>query len=113
MPGIKYFPHNLIVEDKNIIVRLDLNVPLKNKKIQDPTRVDQVMPFLQNLIKKKAKTIVISHLGRPKGIMDNTLSLLPIYKYLKEKLSTNMYFYTGEINDKLKEKISFLKRIYY
>ena len=63
MPGIKYFPHNLIVEDKNIIVRLDLNVPLKNKKIQDLTRVNQVMPFLQNLIKKKAKTIVISHLG--------------------------------------------------
>jgi phosphoglycerate kinase len=109
MPEIKYFPHNLNVEDKNIIVRVDLNVPLKDKKIQDLTRINLAIPFLQNLVKKKAKIILISHLGRPKGMKDNALSLLPIYKYLKEKLNTNMYFYAGEINDKLKEKISYLK----
>jgi phosphoglycerate kinase len=40
---------------------------------------------------------------------NNALSLLPIYKYLKKKLSTNMYFYTGEINDELNTKSSFLK----
>ena len=55
MSEIKYFPHNLNVEDKNIIVRVDLNVPLKDKKIQDLTRINQVIPFLQNLVKKKSK----------------------------------------------------------
>ena len=109
MSEIKYFPHNLNVEDKNIIVRVDLNVPLKDKKIQDLTRINQVIPFLQNLVKKKAKIILISHLGRPKGMKDNALSLLPVYKYLKENLNTNMYFYAGEINNNVKEKISYLK----
>ena len=109
MPGIKYFPHNLNVKNKKIIVRVDLNVPLKDKKILDATRIEQALPFLQNLITRKAKIILISHLGRPKGIRDSTLSLLPIYKYLKKKLNTNIYFYTGEINDELRAKSSYLK----
>ena len=109
MLGIKYFPHNLNVENKKVIVRVDLNVPLKDKKIQDSTRIEQVLPFLQELIKRKARIILISHLGRPKGTRDSALSLLPVYKYLKEKLSTNLYFYTGEINDEIKTKSLYLK----
>ena len=50
MLGIKYFPHNLNVENKKVIVRVDLNVPLKDKKIQDSTRIEQALPFLQDLI---------------------------------------------------------------
>ena len=109
MQGIKYLPRDLNIKDKSIIVRVDLNVPLKDKIIQDFTRIEQVLTFLQNLIERKAKVILISHLGRPKGIRDNTLSLLPIYKYVKKKLNTNMYFYTGEINDELKTKSAYLK----
>jgi phosphoglycerate kinase len=109
MLEIKYFPQKINVEGKKIIVRVDLNVPLKDKRIQDPTRILQVLPFLQDLIKKKSKIILISHLGRPKGIRNSDLSLLPIYKYLKEKLNTNMYFYAGEINNEVKTKCSYLK----
>ena len=85
MPGIKYFPSNLNIESKKIVVRVDLNVPLKDKKILDSTRIEQVIPFLKDLIRKKAKIILIAHLGRPKGMRDSTLSLLPIFKYLKKK----------------------------
>jgi len=109
MQGIKYFPQDLNIENKRIIVRVDFNVPLKNKKIQDPTRIEQELPFLIDLVKRKSKIILISHLGRPKGIRDSALSLLPVYKYLKKKLNTNMYFYTGEINNEIKEKSSYLK----
>jgi len=109
MQGIKYFPQDLNIEGKKIIVRVDLNVPLKDKKIQDTTRIDLVLPFLKDLVKRKSKIILISHLGRPKGIKDSSLSLLPVYKYLKEKLNANMYFYTGEINDEVKTKSSYLK----
>ena len=109
MQGIKYFPKDLNVEGKRIIVRVDLNVPLKDKKIQDSTRIEQVLPFLKDLIKRKSKIILISHLGRPKGAKDIALSLLPVYKYLKEKINTNMYFYTGEINDEIETKSSYLK----
>ena len=109
MSGIKYFPQDLNLENKTIILRVDLNVPIVEKKIQDFTRISLILPFLEELIKKKSKIIMISHLGRPKGLRDATLSLLPVYKHLKEKLHTNMYFYTGEINDELNSKCSYLK----
>jgi phosphoglycerate kinase len=108
MTGIKYFPKNLDIKGKIILLRLDLNVPLKEKVIQDHARIDQILPFLKELSEKKSKIIILSHLGRPKGIKDTSLSLLPIYKYLKEKLDTNTYFFTGEINDELKAKCSYL-----
>jgi len=109
MPGIKYFPQDLHINGKKIILRVDLNVPLKDKKIQDFTRISLALPFLKNLIKKKSKIILITHLGRPKGIKNSNLSLLPVYRYLKEQLNTNMYFYTGEINEEIKVKSSYLK----
>ena len=99
MPGIKYFPTDTKIENKIILLRLDLNVPLKDKKIQDDTRIVQALSFLDYLVQKKAKIVVISHLGRPEGSRDKNLSLMPIYKYLKEKLETNIYFFTGEILD--------------
>ena len=109
MSGIKFFSKDINIENKTVILRVDLNVPLLNKKIQDFTRILLILPFLEELIKRKSKIIILSHLGRPKGIRNTNLSLLPIYKYLKEKLNTNMYFYTGEINDELKTKCSYLK----
>ena len=78
MLGIKYFPQGLKIENKIIILRLDLNVPIVEKQIQDYTKISLILPFLEELIKKKSKIIIISHLGRPKGLRDTTLSLLPI-----------------------------------
>ena len=109
MSGIKYFPQDLNLENKTIILRVDLNVPIIEKEIQDFTRILSTLPFLKELIKKKSKIILLSHLGRPKGLKNLSLSLLPIYKYLKKKLNTNMYFYAGAINNELKTKCSYLK----
>ena len=92
MSKIKYFPEDMDVQNKTVILRLDLNVPLNEKKILDNNRILTSLPFLKNLIKKKAKIIIISHLGRPKGVKINELSLTPIYKFLKEQLETNVYF---------------------
>ena len=55
MSKIKYFSENLDIQSKTIILRLDLNVPLKEKKIQDKSRILISLPFLKNLIKKKSK----------------------------------------------------------
>ena len=109
MDKIKYFSENINVQSKTIILRLDLNVPLNEKKIQDKTRILLSLPFLKNLIVRKAKIIIISHLGRPKGIKNNELSLTPIYKFLKEQLETNVYFFMGDINEETKSKFSYLK----
>ena len=56
------------IENKSVILRLDLNVPIKRGKITDTNRIDKVMPTLEFLLKKKAKIIIISHVGRPKGL---------------------------------------------
>jgi phosphoglycerate kinase len=109
MGKIKYFSESLDVQNKTVILRLDLNVPLNEGKIQDKTRILLNLPFLKNLIKKKAKIVIISHLGRPKGTKNNELSLTPVYKFLKEQLETNVYFFMGDINEETKSKFSYLK----
>ncbi len=109
MGKIKFFSDTQDVHNKTIILRLDLNVPIKEKKIQDFTRINLVLPFLKDLIKKKAKIIILSHLGRPKGIKNKDLSLMPIYKFLKENLKSNLFFFMGNIDDETKNKCSYLK----
>ena len=52
---------------KKIILRLDLNVPLNREKITDANRIDKIIPTLHFLIKNKAKILILSHVGRPKG----------------------------------------------
>ena len=109
MDKINFFPDNLDIQNKKIILRLDLNVPLKDKVISDDTRIILCLPFIKKLILKKAKIIIISHLGRPKGIRDPKLSLAPIYKYLKNKLHTNVYFFMGNFDNEVKDKFSHMK----
>ena len=67
MSNLKIFSKDIIVKDKRVILRLDLNVPIKNSKVEDYTRIKVVENFINELIKNKAKIILISHLGRPKG----------------------------------------------
>ena len=109
MDKINFFPDNFNVQNQTIILRLDLNVPIKDKIITDDTRISLCLPFINKLIEKKAKIIIISHLGRPKGMRDPSLSLSPIYKYLKKKLQTNVYFFMGDFDDDVKNKFSYLK----
>ena len=74
------------IKNKRVILRLDLNVPIKNGKITDANRIDKVMPTIEFLLKKKAKIIIISHVGRPKGKIVKELSLDLISLYIKSKI---------------------------
>ena len=89
---MKFFPKNLDIKNKRVILRVDFNVPIENEKILDPTRILSVIPFVENLIKKNAKIILVSHLGRPEGKRDNKFSLMPIFEYLKKKLELKLFF---------------------
>ncbi len=99
MSNLKIFSEDLKVSNKRIIVRLDLNVPINNFRIEDNTRIKIIEPFINKLIEKKAKIIIISHLGRPKGKIVKEMSLKPIYDYLRKNLLGNISFYQGEINN--------------
>jgi phosphoglycerate kinase len=109
MDKINFFPEKLDVQNQKVILRLDLNVPIKDKVILDDTRITLCFPFIKKLIEKKAKIIIISHLGRPKGVKVPELSLMPIYKYLKKYLRTNVYFFMGNLDNEVQDKFSHLK----
>ena len=109
MNGIKFFPKNLEITNKRIFLRVDLNVPLLKGKILDHTRILLILPFLQELIKRKSRIILISHLGRPEGKKEKELSLNPIFEYLKTKIKTKVFFHTGNINEEAKNKSLGLK----
>ena len=87
------------LENKKILLRLDLNVPLLGDKIIDTTRIDKILPTLNFLISQNAKIIIISHVGRPKGKVVNDLSLRPICKDLEMKLSQNIKLLSKDIKE--------------
>ena len=100
MSDLKIFSSDISVNDKRVIVRLDLNVPIKNTKVEDDTRLKVIKPFINKLIQNKAKVILITHLGRPKGKRVPELSLKPIFNYLEKELNGKVYFYKENIDDK-------------
>ena len=73
------------LNQKIVLLRLDLNVPLKNGIITDYTRIDKILPIIQFLLSKNSKIIIISHVGRPKGKVNKELSLKPICESLEKK----------------------------
>ena len=72
---------------KKVLLRLDLNVPLKEGIIKDETRINKIIPILNFLLQKKAKIIILSHVGRPKGKVNPELTMRPICENLKKKIN--------------------------
>ena len=88
---------------KKIILRLDLNVPLNKQKITDTNRIDKIIPTLDFLVNNKAKILILSHVGRPKGKVVKELSMEPVCEYLKYKLNQKIRLIKANLNN-LKEK---------
>ncbi|MGP5080809.1 phosphoglycerate kinase [Corynebacterium variabile] len=74
------------VEGRHVLVRADLNVPLKDGEITDPGRIDASVPTLRRLLDAGARVIVAAHLGRPKGEANPDFSLAPVAEALSERL---------------------------
>lgn len=70
------------LKGKRVVLRLDFNVPIKNGKIVETMRIDRALPTVEYLIKKKARVIILSHIGK-----DATSSLKPVVQYLNKKLN--------------------------
>ncbi len=92
MSKLKALDKNLNLTDKRVILRVDLNVPIKEGRVIDKSRINRIIPVIKELTNKKAKVILISHLGRPKGKVDKKLSLKPISSILKSLLNSNVHF---------------------
>ena len=96
---MKSISEELNLNNKRILLRLDLNVPLLGDKITDTTRIDKILPTLNFLISQNTKIIILSHVGRPKGKVVNELSLKPICKDLEIKLSQNIKLISKDFNE--------------
>ena len=87
------------LNQKKVLLRLDLNVPLDNGKITDTTRIDKILPTINFLLKSGAKIIILSHVGRPNGKVVNEFSLKPICEDLKNKLNENIRLVSKNIKE--------------
>ena len=83
--------HDLNIVEKNIALRLDLNVPIQGDKVLDDTRILASIPTIQYLLNANCRILIISHLGRPEeGIFDAANSLEPVAKYLSELVDVDV-----------------------
>lgn len=70
------------VHGRQVIVRVDFNAPIKNGKVNDPTRIKAALPTIKYLQKQKCRVVLLTHLGKPKGTHDPACSLQPVFDYL-------------------------------
>lgn len=88
------------VKDKNVLMRVDFNVPIEAGKIGDDNRIRQALPSINYVIENGGKLILMSHLGRPGGEIDDSLSLKPVADHLQTLVNTSVYFAGACIGDK-------------
>ena len=93
------------LDDKYVLLRLDLNVPLNNGIVTDQTRIDKILPIINFLLSKNSRIIVISHVGRPNGKKNNNLSMRPICKNLEEKINKKIKLINNDIFKLKKEDL--------
>lgn len=83
---------DISVKGKKVLVRCDFNVPIKDGKITDETRIKGALPTIKKLMADGAKVILCSHMGKPKGEPKPELSLAPVAKRLSEHLGVDVVF---------------------
>ena len=91
MPSSKEF-FKLDLKNKLILVRVDLNLPVVNGVVQDETRLQSVLPTIQEIIKKGGKVVLCSHFGRPNGEYNKKYSLKPLIEPLSKALNCPIVF---------------------
>ncbi len=80
------------VAGKRVLVRVDFNVPMKDGRVADATRIERALPTVRELMAKGAKVVLMSHLGRPKGRAAPEFSLRPVAECLAGMLDTTVSF---------------------
>ena len=97
---------NLMLKGKKVLLRVDLNVPIKNGAITESSRIEKIIPTIKLLIEKEAKIIILSHIGRPKGKVVSEMSLEPISKKLADLLNKEVLFNKNIINENTLSEIN-------
>ncbi|MDQ2991288.1 MAG: phosphoglycerate kinase [Candidatus Eremiobacteraeota bacterium] len=99
---------DLDVRGKRVLVREDLNVPMKDGAVGDPTRIDAALPTLRALSERGAKVVILSHLGRPDGVADPKFSLRPVAAALAAHLGQPVAFASDCVGEPARTAIAAL-----
>ena len=102
---MNYIKDQKNLDGKIVLLRLDLNVPLKNGIITDDTRIVKILPTLEFLIKNNSKIIIISHIGRPKGEWNDIFSMKPVCEYINKKINKQVKLIKKNIFQLKKEQL--------
>ncbi len=98
------------VRGKRVLLRADLNVPVKDGRVTDATRIERLVPTIEALLGKGAAVVVMSHFGRPKGRPDPALSLRPLIAPLRQALGgREVSFATDCIGEPAKQVVAALR----
>ena len=100
---------DLQVKGKRVLVRADLNVPLKDGIVTDATRIERQAPTIRELADKGAKVIILSHFDRPKGKVVASMSLKPIVAPLAKAIGRNVAFADDCVGEKAEGAVKALK----
>ena len=101
---------NTDLHGKRVFVRVDFNVPLDaDGSVTDETRINAAVPTIKELQGKGAKIILASHLGRPKGVRNDSMSLSPVAPLLAQKLGTPVLFLDDCIGEKIEIAVNSLQ----
>lgn len=101
--------HDIDVKGKRVLVRVDFNVPLKDGKVADDTRIQAALPTIKYLIDQGASLVLCSHLGRPKDGPEPAFSLKSVADYLGTLVDTKVFFAEDCVGPKAKEAVDKLK----
>ncbi len=104
MSKLKALDEKFNLADKRVLLRVDLNVPITNGKVTDKSKINKIVPIIKELISRKTKIILISHLGRPKGKIDRKLSLNVIAPILETLLNSKVHFFNESYGSSAIEK---------
>ncbi|MFA7670969.1 MAG: phosphoglycerate kinase [Sphaerochaetaceae bacterium] len=96
--------------NKQVVMRVDFNVPIKDGKVTDDTRIVSALPTINYILECEGTSLVLmSHLGRPKGKKDLSFSLKPIAKRLEELLNRKVILASDVIGDEVQQQVNNLK----
>ena len=100
---------NVNVTGKRVLMRVDFNVPLAKGKVSDNTRIRETLATINHLLKKKAKIILLSHLGRPDGKVVKDMRLDPVAKELSKLLKKPVTKLDDCVGPKVEKAVAAMK----